>query len=71
MVLRQGLTLVTPGAAIGSAGALAAVRVIASELYGVAPSDPLTFAGAIALLLAAEVPGGLDSGAPCDALRHE
>jgi predicted permease len=51
MVLRQGLTLVALGAAIGSAGALAAVRVIASELYGVEPSDPWTFAGGIALLL--------------------
>ncbi len=51
MVLRQGLTLVALGAAIGSAGALAAVRVIASELYGVKPSDPWTFAGGAALLL--------------------
>ena len=56
MVLRQGLTLVALGAAIGSAGALAAVRVIASDLYGVAPSDPWTFAGGIALLMAV---GGL------------
>ncbi len=52
MVLRQGLTLVVLGTAVGSALALAAVRVIASELYGVSPSDPWTFGAGIALLLA-------------------
>ena len=52
MVLRQGLTLVACGAAIGIAGALAAVRVIASELYGVKSNDPWTFlAGAVLILI--------------------
>jgi predicted permease len=51
MVLRQGLTLVALGAAIGAGGALAATRAIASELYGVTPSDPATFAAAIGLML--------------------
>jgi len=51
MVLRQGLTLVALGAAIGAAGALGATRAIASELYGVTPTDPATFAAAIALML--------------------
>jgi len=51
MVLRQGLTLVALGAAIGTAGALGATRAIASELYGVTPTDPATFAAAIALML--------------------
>jgi predicted permease len=51
MVLRQGLTLVTLGAAIGAAGALGATRMIASELYGVTPNDPWTFSGSIALML--------------------
>jgi predicted permease len=51
MVLRQGLTLVAVGAAIGAAGALGATRMIASELYGVTPNDPWTFSGAIALML--------------------
>jgi predicted permease len=51
MVLRQGLTLVAVGAAIGTAGALGATRVIASELYGVTPTDPWTFSAAIALML--------------------
>src|SRR5437667_2017694 len=51
MVLGQGLTLVAIGAAIGTTGALGAVRVIASELYGVKPSDPWTYAGGITLIL--------------------
>ena len=51
MVMRQGLSLVTCGAAIGVVGALAAVRVLASELYGVKPSDPWTFCGGAALIL--------------------
>jgi putative ABC transport system permease protein len=51
MVLRQGLTLVAVGATIGAAGALGAVRVITSELYGVKPSDPWTFSGAVVLTL--------------------
>jgi len=51
MVLRQGLTLVAWGAAIGTAGALGATRAIAGELYGVTPTDPATFAAAIALML--------------------
>jgi len=51
MVLQQGLTLVACGAAIGAAGALGAVRVIASELYGVKSSDPWTFSGNAALIL--------------------
>jgi putative ABC transport system permease protein len=51
MVLRQGLKLVALGAAMGTVGALAATRVLASELYGVTPTDPRTFLAAIALML--------------------
>jgi predicted permease len=51
MVLRQGLFLVAWGAAIGTAGALGATRAIASELYGVTPTDPATFAAAVLLML--------------------
>ena len=51
MVLRQGLTLVACGAVIGAVAALGAVRVIASELYGVKSSDPRTFSGGAALIL--------------------
>ena len=51
MVMRQGLILVASGAAIGAAGALGAVRVIAGELYGVKSSDPWTFSAGAALIL--------------------
>jgi ABC-type antimicrobial peptide transport system permease subunit len=50
-VLRQGLTLVSLGAAIGTVGALVATRVLSSELYGVTPTDPWTFLATIALML--------------------
>jgi putative ABC transport system permease protein len=52
LVLRQGLGIAAAGAALGLAGALAATRVLRSLLYDVAPSDPLTFAAIVALLLA-------------------
>jgi putative ABC transport system permease protein len=38
------------GIAIGLAAALAATRVLSVVLYGVSPTDPLTFASIIVLL---------------------
>jgi ABC-type antimicrobial peptide transport system permease subunit len=43
MILSQGLTMVGIGLALGIAGALALSRVLEGLLYGVGPSDPLTF----------------------------
>ena len=43
MVLSQGLALALAGAAIGLAGALIVSHLMAGLLYGVSPSDPLTF----------------------------
>jgi putative ABC transport system permease protein len=43
MVMRQGLLLVGIGVVVGVAGALALTRLIASQLFGVQPSDPTTF----------------------------
>jgi ABC-type antimicrobial peptide transport system permease subunit len=43
LVLRQGLTAALAGIAIGSAGAFGITRILASQLYGVSPHDPLTF----------------------------
>jgi predicted permease len=77
MVLWQGLRLVALGCAIGVLGALAATRVLASELYGVTPSDPWTFAGAVVMILGV---GGLACWIPArratkvdplEALRYE
>ena len=43
MVMGQGLLLVGLGVVIGVAGALAVTRLIASQLFGVQPTDPSTF----------------------------
>jgi putative ABC transport system permease protein len=43
MILGQGTRLVLMGEAIGVVGALALARSIASLLYGVSATDPLTF----------------------------
>jgi len=51
MVLRQGLTLTLAGSAIGLAAAMALSRITASLLYGVSPTDTLTFAAVPAALL--------------------
>jgi putative ABC transport system permease protein len=43
MVIGQGLKLALIGVAVGVVSALAATRPLATLLYGVTPSDPLTF----------------------------
>jgi predicted permease len=50
MVLRQGLGLAIAGAAVGLVGAVIVSHLMTGLLYGVRPTDPLTFAG-VALLL--------------------
>ena len=50
LVVRQGMTLALAGIAVGLLSAFVLTRVLASLLYGVSPTDPLTFA-AVALLL--------------------
>ena len=50
LVLRQGMTLVLAGVAIGVVCALAITRVMASQLYSVRPTDPVTFVLVAALL---------------------
>jgi putative ABC transport system permease protein len=51
LVLGQGLRLVLFGLALGLAASFALTRVLAGMLFGVTPTDPLTFV-AVSLLLA-------------------
>ena len=52
LVMRETLQLVVLGMLIGLSAALAATRLIASLLFGLTPTDPLTIALASLLLLA-------------------
>ena len=52
LVVGQGLKLAVAGVAIGIAGALALTRFLSSILYGVTPTDPLTFAAVSFILIA-------------------
>jgi len=52
MVMGQGMTLAGIGVAIGLAGALGVTRLANTLLFGVKPTDPLTFAGVSAFILA-------------------
>lgn len=52
LVLKEGLRLTLAGVAIGLLGAVAVTRRLSSMLYGVGPTDPLTFAG-VSIFLAA------------------
>jgi predicted permease len=77
LVLRQGLRLVIIGVAIGLSLSVAATRVLAAALFGISPTDPLTFVvitlllGLVALL-ACWIPARRATKVdPLVALRHE
>ena len=50
MILPQGLELATNGAVVGLVGALIVSRLMTGLLYGVSPTDPLTFIGVTLVL---------------------
>ena len=52
MVLRQGLGLAMEGAALGLVGSVIVSHLMAGLLYGVMPTDPLTFVGVTLVLTA-------------------
>jgi len=51
LVLRQALRPVMMGTAIGVVAALAASRVLTSQLFGVSRTDPLTIGAVVATLI--------------------
>jgi putative ABC transport system permease protein len=77
MVLAQGMKQALVGALIGLAGALMLARLMGKMLYGVRPTDPLTFCG-VAIVLGAAATVAICVPArrathiePIVALRHE
>jgi putative ABC transport system permease protein len=77
MVLKEGMTLVGLGIALGVLGAVAATRLLASYLYDVSTLDATTFAAipvglAVVALLACYIPARRATRVdPMVALRHE
>jgi len=53
MILGQGMRTILIGLAIGLAGSLALTRTLSSLLFGVTPTDPVTFVAVMALLIGA------------------
>jgi len=51
MVLKNGVTLVAIGSAIGVAASAALARVMASQIWGVSPTDPATLGAVIVIVL--------------------
>jgi ABC-type antimicrobial peptide transport system permease subunit len=51
LAMRHGLTPAFIGVVVGVIGALVATQLATSLLHGVAPRDPLTFVGVVALLV--------------------
>ena len=51
LVVGQGMRLVLMGAALGLVASLALTRLLATLLFGTAPTDPLTFSAVVVLLM--------------------
>src|SRR2546429_9574921 len=64
LVLRETLRLAVVGVALGIVGALVLTRLAASLLFGVTPTDPLTFGVVVAVLTAVAGLAGYFPAAP-------
>jgi len=77
LVLRQGLTMIAVGVAVGLAGAMLMTRVMRTLLFGVSTTDPMVFVAIVVLLsatacLASYLPARRATGVdPLVALRDE
>ena len=77
LIVGRGMGLIAIGLGCGTAASLALTRVLGSILYGVTPTDSLTFAGAAVLLALVALLGCLLPAsrasriAPATALRNE
>ena len=77
MVLKDGARMTLAGILIGLVGAMALTRLMETMLYGVRPTDPLTFVSVAALLgvialLACYIPARRAMKVdPMEALRHQ
>jgi ABC-type antimicrobial peptide transport system permease subunit len=77
LVMRESMILVAAGIVIGVGGATSASRLVSTLLFGLAPTDATTMAGAMTVMvlvagLAGYVPARRASGIdPIAALRYE
>jgi putative ABC transport system permease protein len=77
MILGQGMMLTVIGMAAGLLGAFALTRLMATMLFSVKPTDPITFGGVALLLfaialIACYIPGRRATKVdPVNSLRYE
>jgi predicted permease len=58
LVMSESMALAAAGVAMGLCGAIAASRLISNLIFGLAPTDPMTIAGAIVVMLLVSAAAG-------------